>query len=220
MRILSAEETRLALPMSDAIEAMRSAFGPDVEIPLRQQIGNSLVMPGRVGSSVGVKIVSTIPGSPNGIVVVFDEDGAPVGVVDGPTITAIRTGAIAGLATDLLAPRNASSFAMIGAGAMARDQIAAVLAVRDVDTITVWSRNRDKACTLATEVGGTCADTPAEAIRDAAIVTTATPASGPLFVPTALAAHVHVNAIGAFTPDMVEVPAEFVREAFVVVDDI
>lgn len=220
MRVLSANETRQSLPMHDAIDAMRSAFGPDVQIPLRQSVGNSLVMPGRVGDHVGMKVVSTVPGKPSGIVVVFDGEGVPVGIVDGPAITAIRTGAIAGLATDILAPSDASRFSMIGAGAMARDQIAAVLAVRDVDTITVWSRERTKACALAKEVGGTCADTPDEAVSGATIVTTATPSTRPLFNDSALGQHVHVNAIGAFTPEMVELPAAFVRDAYVVVDDI
>ncbi len=220
MRILTADETRRSLPMHDAINAMRAAFGPDVYIPLRQSVGNSLVMPGRVGENVGVKVVSTVPGKPSGMVVVFDGDGVPVGIVDGPAITAIRTGAIAGLATDILAPFDASRFAMIGAGAMARDQIAAVLAVRDIDTITVWSRERSKACALAKEVGGTCADTPDEAVSGATIVTTATPSTRPLFGDSALERRVHVNAVGAFTPEMVEIPAAFVRDAYVVVDDI
>lgn len=205
--------------MEDAIEALRNAFTSDTEAPQRQLVGNSFIMPGRVQQHVAVKIVSTVPGDPVGIVVVFDGEGAPLGLVDGPTITAIRTGAVAGLATDLLAPRDATTLALIGAGAMARDQIAAMRVVRDIEQIVVWSRDSANAATLADEIGARCADSPDEAVIGAEIVTTATPSTMPLFDADALDARVHINAIGAFTPAMVEIPAEFVRSAFVVVED-
>lgn len=205
--------------MADAIASMREAFGPDTEAPLRQQVGSSLVMPGRAGDSIAVKVVSTVPGNPVGLVAVFDRDGVPVGIVDGPTITAIRTAAAAGLATDVLARRDASSFAMIGAGAMAKDQILAVREVRDIDRIVVWSRELSKAQAVASEFEGQAVPSIAEAVQSADIVTTATPSETPLFAESDLSQQVHINAIGAFTPDMVEVPPAFVTGAFVVVDD-
>jgi ornithine cyclodeaminase len=205
--------------MADAIASMREAFGPDTEAPLRQQVGSSLVMPGRTGDAIAVKVVSTVPGNPVGLVAVFDREGTPVGIVDGPTVTAIRTAAAAGLATDLLASHDASSIAMIGAGAMARDQILAACEVRDIDRIVVWSRELSKAQALASEFEGQAVPTTAEAVRGIDIVTTATPSETPLFTESDLSERVHVNAIGAYTPDMVEVPPEFVTNAFVVVDD-
>ena len=220
MRILRATETRVALAMADAIGSMRMAFGSDTDTPLRQLVGQSLVMPGRVGDIAGVKVVSTVPGHPAGVVIVLDADGSPVGIADGPTITSIRTAAGAGLATDLLAPAGATSMAMIGAGAMARDQIAAVAQVREINRVVVWSRDASKARALADEFGGETAPTPAEAVRAADIVTTATPSTQPLFDEADLQRQVHINAIGAFTPDMAEIPTEFVRQAFIVVDDI
>jgi ornithine cyclodeaminase/alanine dehydrogenase-like protein (mu-crystallin family) len=108
---------------------------------------------------------------------------------------------------------------MIGAGAMARDQIAAVRDVRNIEQIIVWSRNRANATVLANEVGGSSVETPNEAVEGADIVTTATPSTTPLFDAAALQPQVHVNAIGAFTPAMAEIPPEFVRDAFVVVED-
>lgn len=204
--------------MADAIEAMRSAFGSDTETPRRQLVGRSLVMPGRVHDRIGVKIISTTPGNPTGVVVLFDSDGSLLGLVDGPTLTTIRTGAVAGLATDLLAPHNASAFTMIGAGAMARDQITAIREVRPIERVVVWSRDPEKASTIADEVGGAAATTIREAVDSADIITTATPSVTPLFDADMLRHHVHVNAIGAFTPSMVEIPPEFLREAFVVVD--
>ncbi len=102
MLVLDPEQTRACLPMADAIESQVAAFSDDVEVPLRLQLGVSLFMPGRVGEHTGVKVVSTVPGNPAGVVMVFDPGGSPLGVVDGPTLTAIRTGAGAGLATGML----------------------------------------------------------------------------------------------------------------------
>jgi ornithine cyclodeaminase/alanine dehydrogenase-like protein (mu-crystallin family) len=220
VRILSAAQTRRSLPMADAIASMREAFGSDAEAPLRQQVGSSLIMPGRTGDDIAVKVVSTVPGNPVGLVAVFDSEGTPVGIVDGPTITAIRTAAAAGLATDLLAPRSASSMAMIGAGAMARDQILAMFEIRDIERVVVWSRDASRAQALASEFRGETAPTAAEAVHGVDIVSTATPSTSPLFAQADLADHVHINAIGAYTPDMVEIPPDFVKEAFVVVDNL
>jgi ornithine cyclodeaminase len=219
VRFLDADATRLSLPMPDAIEAMRVAFDVDREVPLRQLLGSSFFMPGRVRGTTGVKVVSTVPGNPVGLVAVFDDMGTPLGIVDGPTLTAIRTGAVCGLATDLLAAPGASTMAMIGAGAMASDQISAVRSVRNIAQVIVWSRDTAKARTLAADVGGDVARTIDDAVADADIITTATPSTTPLFHAETLGPTVHVNAIGAFTPEMVELPAELLRDAFVVVDD-
>lgn len=220
MRYLSSAELRQALPMKDAIASMRDAFRGDREIPQRTLLGGSLFMPGRVGDHSGIKVVSITPGNPAGIVVIFDGKGRTIGAVDGPTLTAIRTGAAAGLATDLLAPAGASTLAMLGAGAMARDQIEAIKAVRPITHILVWSRNLDRAIRLAKQVGGTPVERASQAVKVADIISTATPSHRPLFTDDAVPESVHINAIGAFTPDMVEIPPETVRRAFVVVDDI
>ncbi len=219
MRFLDAAATRASLPMVDAIESMRSAFSEDSEVPQRTQLGTSLFMPGRVGEITAVKVVSTVPGNPVGLVAVFDSDGTPLGIVDGPTLTAIRTGAVVGLATDLLASRSASSLAMMGAGAMAYDQVEAVRAVRDLDQILVWSRDRTRAEHLAGRVGGTAINDPDEAISRSSIVACATPSESALFSDRSVAAGTHINAVGSFRPDMVEVPTETVERAYVVVDD-
>ncbi len=205
--------------MGDAVDSMRQAFSPDVEIPVRTQLGSSLFMPGRVGDVSGVKVVSVVPGNPVGIVVVFDGDGNALGFLDGPTLTAIRTGAGAGLATDLLASKSAARLAMLGAGAMAYDQIEGIRAVRDLEEILVWSRDPANAVALADKVGGRVASNADEAVAGADIVSCATPATTPLFHDDSVRSGVHINAVGAFRPDMVEVPADTVNRAFVVVDD-
>lgn len=206
--------------MADAIEAMEHAFSGDADTPLRSLVGGSLVMPGRLDDLVAVKVVSTVPGNPAGLVVVFGADGAPIGVVDGPTLTAIRTGAGCGLATRLLASEGARTLAMLGAGAMAFDQVEAVRAVRNIERVLVWSRTLERAKALAGRVGGDAVADPDQAVAQADIVSCATPARQPLFAEASVKQGTHVNAVGAFTPEMVELPADLLERAYVVVDDI
>lgn len=220
MLILDAEQTRRCLPMQAAIESQVEAFGDDIDTPLRTQLAGSAYMPGRVGDHSGIKIVSLVPGNPVGIVVVMGPDGSPLGMVDGPTLTAIRTGAGCGLATRLLARDDASVLAMLGAGAMAFDQVEAVRAVRPIERVIIWSRSRSHAQELADRVGGEVADQPGDAVRAADVVSSATPSETPLFEASDVADDTHINAIGAFRPSMVEIPTQVVRAAYVVVDDV
>jgi ornithine cyclodeaminase len=166
-----------------------------------------------------VKVVSVVPGNPVGVVVVFDPDGSPLGMLDGSALTAIRTGAASGLMTDLLAARGARVMAMVGAGAIARDQVSAVRAVRPVDEVLVWSRTAARAAALAQTVGGRVVADVTEAVAAADIVTTATPSRRPLFDAAAVRPGTHINAVGAYTPEMVELPQGLLTRALVVVDD-
>lgn len=220
MRILDAAASRQALPMPDAVEAMFHAFSGTAETPLRSIVGPSLVMPGTLDGLMAVKVVSIVPGNPVGLVVVFDEDGSPLGVVDGPTVTAIRTGAGSGLATKLLARDDASTLAMLGSGAMAFDQIEAVKTVRPIDRVLVWSRSIDHARRMAERVGGEAVTDADEAVAAADVVSCATPATTPLFDPDAVRPGTHVNAVGAFTPEMAELAPGLLERAYVVVDDV
>lgn len=210
--------------MRDAIAAMRLGLGDDRQVPVRSLVGSSLFMPGRAGANTGVKVVSTVPGQPAGLVLVMDEEGGPWGIVDGPTLTSIRTGAAAGLATELLARPDASRLAILGAGAMAGDQVAAVAAVRTLSEVRVWSRDLTRASHLASDLQNTglnaiAVSTPGAAVEGADVITTVTPSRQPLFEDRAVSAGSHINAIGAFMPDMVEIPAETVERAYVVIDD-
>ncbi len=219
MRYLDGPSLRRALPMADAIAAMQSAFGDDIEVPVRVRLGPSHFMPGWVEGYSGIKVVSTVPGNPVGLVAAFDSEGDPLGIVDGPTLTAIRTGAGAGLATRILARPDSRTMAMLGAGAMAADQITAVMEVRPIDEVLVWSRTRSRAEQLAESIGGTAVSDPDDAVAVADVVSTATPSRRPLFSPGALRPGTHINAVGAFTPDMVEIPPEMIERALIYVDD-
>lgn len=220
MRYLDAATTRQALSMSDAVEAMVRAFSGDSESPLRSLVGPSLVMPGRLDDVMAVKIVSTVPGNPAGLVVAFAADGSPLGVVDGPTLTAIRTGAGAGLATRLLAREDAATLAMLGSGAMAFDQVEAVRAVRSIERVLVWSRSIEHARALAERVSGVAVADADEAVGQADVVSCATPATTPLFAESSVRPRTHVNAVGAFTPEMAELHPDLIERSYVVVDDV
>ena len=220
MRYLNSAETREALPMADAIRAMEHAFSAEAETPLRTTVGSSLVMPGRLDDVIAVKVVSTAPGHPAGIVVVFGPDGTPLGLVHGPTLTAIRTGAVCGLATALLAPEEARTMAMLGAGAMAYDQIQAVRAVRPIDRGRHLVSEPVNARMLAEMVGGEHVEDADEAAGQADVISCATPATSPIFSESSAREGSHVNAIGAFTPEMVELAPDLLERAYVVVDDL
>jgi ornithine cyclodeaminase/alanine dehydrogenase-like protein (mu-crystallin family) len=220
MRYLNSTDTRQALPMVDAVKAMQHAFSGESEAPLRSSVGHSLVMPGRLDGIMAVKVVSTVPGNPAGIVAVFGPDGAPLGFVHGPTLTAIRTGAVCGLATAMLAPPEVSTMAMLGAGAMAVDQVSAIRAVRPIERVLVWSRNRSNARLVADIVRGEVAEDPDQAVGQVDVISCATPATSPLFSAASVTGVAHVNAVGAFTPEMVELPPELLHRAYVVVDDV
>ena len=219
MRVLDADQTRAALGMEACIAAMRPAFSDERVTPVRTELAGSLFMPGAIPGASGIKVVSVVPGNPVGIVMVFTADGTPLGSVDGATLTAIRTGAASGLVTDLLASPEAATLAMLGTGAMAADQVAGVRTVRPIERVLVWSRSPERARAFAAQVGGEAVESAANAVANADVVCTATPANAPLFDAASVSAGTHFNAVGAFRPDMVELPAELIERAFVVVDD-
>ena len=242
----TAEDIRRALPMREAIEAMRAAFiafsegrahiPQRLSISIPEQEGITLVMPGYVPpDALGLKVVSVFPRNParglptlSALVVMLDpETGAPAALLDGAFLTAWRTGAASGLATDLLARPDAESLALIGAGAQARTQLRAVAAVRSLRRVRVYSRTLARAQALIEEMRGqegipediAVAPTPEAAVAEADIVCTATNSSVPVFDGRALQPGTHINAIGSFTLEMRELDEEtFRRAARVVVD--
>ena len=127
----------------------------------------------------------------------------------------MRTGAVSGAATDLLAKKDSKVFAVIGTGGQSPSQIEAVLNVRDVETVKVYNRKFEKAQAFANEMNKefskkynvkiVAAKTNKEAIEDADIVTTVTTAKKPVFDGKDLKKGVHINAVGSFKPDMQEI---------------
>lgn len=245
LRILSAADVRESLPMAAAIEAMREAFGAlaagRAEIPVRTSVpcagdGTLLIMPGRVSDppALGAKLVSVFPRNAGSsvpvvqaTVVLFDAaTGEPAAVLDGTTLTAIRTGAASGLATDLLARKDARRVAILGSGVQARTQLEAMCCVRRVDSVFVWSQTRANAERFVSELSRErrppyavrVAESAADAAREADIVCCATSSSEPVLLSADVAAGAHVNAVGSFMPGMREFDPALLSRARVVVD--
>lgn len=246
LRILTGEDVRAALPMPAAIEAMREAFAflarDAADLPERVTVhspphdGVTLVMPGRVPLrwGLGAKLVSVFPrnvgmGRPavQGVVVLLDDEtGTPAAVLDGTALTALRTGAASGLATDLLAPADARAAAIIGSGMQARTQLEAICTVRRIATVRVWSRTPAHADRFVQDMRGhgpvpeeiTVADSAAAAVARAEIICTATSAAEPVLAAADVPDGAHVNAVGSFTPAMQEFDPALLGDARVVVD--
>jgi ornithine cyclodeaminase/alanine dehydrogenase-like protein (mu-crystallin family) len=148
-------------------------------------------------------------------------------IADASAVTALRTGAATGVATDLLAPREASRCTVIGAGAQALDQVRAVHTVRPLTALTIVVRDPARGATLAAAVRAELDSTeievstdPEAALASADIVCCATTSRVPLFSIDALSARVHVNAIGSFLPTMRELPDALLGAGTLVVDHV
>ncbi|MFB0536273.1 MAG: ornithine cyclodeaminase family protein, partial [Anaerolineae bacterium] len=247
LRVLSQNDVRRAVSMAQAIEIVKGAFAQlsagQAVVPIRTQLevarheGITLFMPAYLQESddLGVKIVSVFPrnleaGLPtiHALVAVVDaETGCPAAVMDGTYLTALRTGAASGAATDLLARTDARVAAVFGAGTQGRTQLEAVCQVRDIEKSWIYDINREAAEQYAEEMGERggripgdiiVASSPTEAVREADVICTATTSKSPVFADANLKAGVHINAIGAFTPEMQEVPEETIKRARLVVD--
>jgi alanine dehydrogenase len=241
LRILSASDIRAALPMVAAIAAMREAFRQlalgQAEMPPRVAVSTShgvtLFMPGYLAGTGGLaqKIVSVYPGNAeaglpvlSGLVIVLDAaTGLPRAILEGGALTALRTGAAAGLATDLLARPESRVMALFGAGGQAYDQVAAVRAVRPITELRIVSRQGFRCAALAERLreeglAARAVHDATEALRGADVITCATDSRSPLFYDEDVPPGAHINAIGAFTPEMQEVPPATVARARVVID--
>ncbi|NUR97420.1 MAG: ornithine cyclodeaminase family protein [Kribbellaceae bacterium] len=232
--VLSADDVRKAVPMSTAIDAVRDAFtelaAGNFVLPPRQIFGDGAVLVmsayhSPTGTAVVKKIGIALDQVPAIRATVIWTGGGEQLVADGSSITTLRTGAVVGVATDLLAPADSSRLTVIGTGAQAPDQVRAVLAVRPITDVTITGRSADRAAALAQTLAAEFPDvrftptTDVEAsIATPNIICCATSSSTPLFEADALPAEVHVNAIGAFRPTMRELPRALFHNSTVVVD--
>ncbi len=243
LTLLSAADLRAALPMPAAIAAMKAAFAElstgQANVPLRVALpvpsanAVTLFMPALVPSSgLGVKIVSVFPGNAgrgqpiiHGLVIMLDAtSGEPVALCDGTFLTAWRTGAASGAATDLLARPEAKTAALLGCGAQAKTQALAIDAVRALDIIQIYAPHSDHVQHFIAEmqplVGAAlvAAHSPAEAVRNADIICAATTSTTPVFDGHLLKAGAHINGVGSYTTQMQEVDAATVTHARIFVD--
>ena len=240
LRVLTRADVLALITMDDAIDAMARAFGRlsagRVEMPARVGLttgdGISLFMPARLGGGGerGAKIVSVFAGNRpqglpgiNGVIIMLDDEtGLPAALMDAGELTAIRTGAAAGLAARLLSRPGSRVLTVFGAGAQAPRQIEAMRAVRPIEEVRVVSRGGESARRLASSLAGVVARAvanPAEAVDGADIIATVTTSGTPVFDGSVLAAGTHVSGSGSFTAETREIGGEVVVRARVVVED-
>jgi ornithine cyclodeaminase len=241
LRILSADHVKAALPMAAAVEAMRGAFHAlyqgkvvmPVRLGLNSHQGVTLLMPAfDGGQGLGQKAVSVYRGNPakglptvHALVTLFDaETGMPRALLEGTYLTRLRTGAVTGLAVDLLAAPHAKTLTIFGAGATAEGQIEGVLATRPIEQVNIVSRGAS-AQTLAERLQAADATrrydgtlSAEAATREADIVVASTTSTTPVFDADWLKEGTLVCGVGSYRPDMQEVPSEVIERAAIVVD--
>lgn len=247
MLVLTRSQVRELVSMADAIELMKTAFaelsaGRTVSplrtvIPLPDREGDALFMPAYVPAmdALGLKSVNVFRRNPerglpviHAIVSLVDpETGQPMALMDGTYLTALRTGAVSGAAADLLARPESWVLAAIGAGAQGITQIAAVCAVRPIERVIAVDVNEQALERLRQQLRNdwpeiesrleTTTDAGA-AVREADVICTATTSRTPVFRDEDVRPGTHISAVGAYTPEMQELPAETVARATVVVD--
>ena len=245
MIAIGRDDIRRAVTLTDAIGAARSAFialsQGRVIVPPRPHLetpnGISLVMPAFAADlgTVGMKLVTVTPSNAKSnrpvvqaIVLLVNEDtGTPVALIEGTYLTQLRTGAAIGLAADLLARKDARIVSVFGAGAMAQSSLAAVCSVRSVTEIRVVDPDPRRFDRLVGAVedftGAPCpplrwCSAPSEALGDSDIIITATTSPTPVFPSEAVPSGAFIGALGAFTPTTRELDTRTIQRSRLIVD--
>lgn len=243
MITLTKEDMKNIFTMEEAIEAVKEALRLFSEgkstVPLRTNIdipeynGQSLYMPAYVegkSSALGMKIISIypdnvkqdLPTSPSTMIMVDAETGMVEAILNGTYLTQLRTGAIQGAATDRLARKDARIGALIGTGDQAATQLEAMLTVRYLEEVRIMDIDKERAQAFVDEMSERFAyfatklivvDSAEEAVTDADIITTVTTSPQATFPHEAVKAGAHVNGVGAYTPEMHEIPGELLARA-------
>ena len=241
--ILKESDISSMITMSDIIEADKEALSiyssKKSNIPLRSNLnvpefnGQCLFMNGYAApaKALGVKIVSVypdninknIPSVPATMVLVNAETGMVNSLIDGTYLTRLRTGAISGLATDILSRKDSKIFALFGTGGQAVTQLEAVLTVRNIEEVRVFDISKERAEEFAKKMSDKfgkkfnvkifAAESSDAAIDNADIITTVTTSKKPVFDANKVKKNVHINGVGSYTPEMQEIPGDILVKA-------
>jgi len=243
MRIINRREVKRLLPMAACIDAMAEAMRaassgavsmpPRLFTPLADGSGSLGLMPGSTLDPpyFGAKVISLRFDNPSkglptvqGYVSLFDHDtGRPLALIEGSSVTAIRTAAASGLATRELARQDACSHGIFGTGVQAVTHIDAIACVRNISRVVVWGRDAGKARRFAAEQSGrtglavTATEDPAEA-AGCDVVSTVTAATEPVLCGEWLQRGCHLNLVGVHTPGAREADTEAILRSRVYVD--
>jgi ornithine cyclodeaminase/alanine dehydrogenase len=245
IRYLSSEDLHQLLDIPQVMDAMKDAFlqlsnkelvvPPRMHLDIERHQGIVLVKP--VYSPklklIGLKVISLFKNNwkldrplSHAMMLVFDaETGVPLAMMDGDYLTAIRTGASSGLATQLLARQDAEVLTIFGAGPQAKTQLQAIVQVRKIGQVYIYDPNPEK-CELFIREMEKKLSIPIVKMKSdrklshTDIICTVTTASTPVFEDAFVSEGVHINAIGSFKPDVREIPSETVKRAKLIVDQI
>jgi len=247
--ILTDDEVKKLLSLSEVVEAVESAFRQKglgrVQMPAkiylyyRKYGGDLRAMPSFLEDLdiSAVKIVNVHPKNPanNGlptvmavITLIDPSTGAPLAIMGGTTITDMRTGSAGGVAAKYLARKDSKVVGLVGAGAQARTQLMALLEVyKSLEEVRVWSRTEETKKKFVAETQQAYRNVirvvPAASVRDAVeeadIVVTTTPSRKPLVMNDMVSAGMHVTCIGADAVGKEELDPAILKRAKIVVDD-
>lgn len=222
--------------MPELIKAVGKAFdnlgSPGARIVLPADGQDWVVMPGltsRGGVLCKILRVDNGEGTPSagvptisGVVALLDANGALLALLDGGTLTARRTAAVAAYASTLLAAEDADVLAVFGAGSLAEEHVEAIAAVRPLREIRAVGRSPARARAFSERMAARGYDValgdPVQALRGAGIVVTATTSPHPVLADADVEAGTHINAMGSYKPERAEIPAATVARARVVVE--
>lgn len=242
--ILSQREVQQCIEMKQAIIVMEEAFKAyylrQTILPLRRPVAvekeNALMltMPAYLSeqNALGLKVISVFPNNTakdkpaiNGVMLLLNEEtGEAQAIMEAGYLTAMRTGAVSGLATKYLAKENANHVAIIGSGVQAMTQLEAVASVRPIQKVSIWSRNFEHSRGFARKIEEKyeveCHQTIHNAVEHADVICTATASVEPLIRFADLKSDVHINAVGSHTPQMCEINNDVMAKAVIVVDQL
>jgi ornithine cyclodeaminase/alanine dehydrogenase-like protein (mu-crystallin family) len=242
MKIFSPAQTAAALNYPDLIKSIAEVFASGAAAPQRHHhtIGKTgepdsvlLLMPAWAeGFGVGgVKIVNVVPGNAARALpaimasyLVFDEiTGEHKAILDGATLTAMRTAAVSALAADKLARKDARTLLVVGSGRVAKELPHAFKAIRQIDRVLVCSRTLTSAqalvATLAQSgINAQAASDVEKAVAQADIISCATLATEPVIKGSWLHPGQHLDLIGSYAPHMREADDEAIRRSRVFID--
>lgn len=233
------------ITIKEAISVMKASFvnlfKENSILPLRTSIeiekdkSSILFMPAYNATNkiAGTKIVSVNKNNIakglaaiHGIVVLFEtETGKPTALLDGEKLTALRTGAVSGLATDLLAPKDAESVCLIGAGVQAITQLEAINEVRNIKNAYIYDIDEGKIDRFIKSESDKYNFNILKLNNESDlinidIICTATSSTKPLFSKSSLKKNVHINAVGSFKATMCELPLDLFEDSTLIIDNI
>ncbi len=223
---------RLAAAMAE-LSARKVSMPARIAARVSEREGVLAAMPAYLESSrtLATKLVSVFPknaesglATHQALIALFDPStGAPLALMDGAYLTAMRTAAGSALATRLLARPEARVLTIIGTGVQARAHAETIPRVRKIREFRIIGRDFERAQTLAEDItrGSVVPvkilDSLPEALRGADIVAACTHAAEPVVRGEWLEPGMHVTSVG-FNTEGREVDAEAVRRSLVVVE--